>query len=128
MFYLRLCSTIYHFYARRDSHPVIYTFWASSFIVTANFFSIYDIISYFIYPDIPISSKVTNTLAVIVCVLNYLIIILPARYKEVKLKPNSGRNTIIYIIVSVTLAIGMAKLHHDRNVQAKQNQKTEIKQ
>lgn len=128
MFYLRFCSTIYHFYALRDSHPVVYTFWASTAIVTANFIGIYNIICYFIYPTLPFSKAMSLILLSIVGLLNYLIVILPAKYKEVKTKPNSGRNAIIYIIVSIALLMVMSKLHHARNVEAKQNQQMEIQQ
>ena len=128
MLYLRFCSTIYHFYARKDSDPAVYTFWASTAIVTANFIGIYDIMSYFIYPTLPFSKTIALIFLSIVGLLNYLIVFLPAKYKEVKPKPNSGRNTIIYIIVSVALLIGMTKLHHDRNVEAIQNQQLEIEQ
>ena len=128
MFYLRFCSTIYHLYVRKnDDMPAVYAFFASSFIVFANFFGIYNIITYFFYPNLSSTNYVGYTFAGVICFLNYLLVFLPAKYKEVKPKPKSVRNTIIYIIVSVAFLMVMAKLHHDRNVK-KQNQQMEIQQ
>lgn len=127
MFYLRFCSTIYHFYVgKNDDMPAVYAFFASSFIVFANFFGIYNIITCFFYPSLPSTNNIGYTFASVICFLNYLLVFLPAKYKEVK--PNSGRNTIIYMIVSVALLMVMAKLHHDRNVDAKSNQQIESQQ
>ena len=86
MFYLRFCSTIYHFYISKDSHPVIYTFWASTAVITANLIAIYNLIGYFVYPALPFSKTVALTFLGIVGLLNYLIVICQLSIR--KLNPN----------------------------------------
>jgi hypothetical protein len=118
--YLKFCSAIYHFYARRDNDPGVYTFWVATVVLTANFLGIYDVVSYFIYPNLPFSSIVVFSLLAISAAVVYLFFILPGKYKEIKPTEKSNMYSIVYIIISILFVILIGSLHRSRNLVLKE--------
>jgi hypothetical protein len=127
MFYLRFYSCIYHFYVRKnESMPVFFTLGVSSFILYFNILTIYDVLKYFWFTNLPFSILFSYCLFGVICILNYLIVFLPGKYKFVPVKPNTGIYIIIYMVISFIFFIWIITLHHDRNVEKKNQSHTSI--
>lgn len=121
--YLIFCSVIYHFYIRKkDNMPIFYTFLASSVVITANMFFIYDIVSYYIFPKLTSSKIFAYIILAVVSLLNYFIIVRHEEYKQIHPSKKHGFNSVLYIIISIGLVIWTANIHRSRNLEAKQQQ------
>lgn len=121
--YLTFCSVIYHFYVRKkDNIPVFYVFLASSTVLTANILGIYDIVRYFVLPNLPFSKTFAFIILASTCLLNYLTFIHSGKYKQIYPSKQQGFYSVLYIVLSFGLVIWTANIHRARNLEAKQQQ------
>jgi hypothetical protein len=121
--YFEFCSVIYHFYVRKnDNTPAMYAFGASSLMIFANLYVVYDIVGFYIFPQLPFSITLVYLLFGVICGVNYILVFKPANYKKRTPKKNSGLYSVLYIVVSVLLIIWISTKHRDRYLQEKQQQ------
>lgn len=124
--YLEFCSVIYHFYVRKkDNMPAMYAFWASSLMIFANIHAIYDIVAFYLFPELPYSIPLVYFLFAVICTANFIFIFKPANYKKRIPQKNSGLYSVIYILVSIMLVIWISTKHRDRYLKEKQQQQIE---
>ncbi len=108
--------------------PDAMAFWLSSTILTANFFTIYNFISYYFLPDLLFNTTFVFVVGGIIAIINYFIIFYPGSYKE-KMPSNSfGLGVILYMIISVAAVIYTGSQKRERNIQEKQRQQIEQRQ
>lgn len=119
--YLKMCASIYRFYVRHnDGLPDAMVFWLTSTLLTLNFWTVYDIFSYFIFIDLPFSGTLVFIVMGVISLFNYLIFFRDKQYKEVVPPKNFGYKVVAYMTISVLFMAATAKLHHDRNVKLKE--------
>lgn len=124
--YLTFCSVVYHFYVRKkDNMPVMFTFYASSLILFANIFGLYDIVRFYFLPELPFSTTLVFVIFGAICLLNYFLVFNSENYKEITPRGNSGLYSILYIVISIAFIIWISTKHRERNLQEKQRQHTE---
>ncbi|HRH63007.1 MAG TPA: hypothetical protein PLI68_06750 [Bacteroidia bacterium] len=127
--YLTFCSVVYHFYVRKkDNMPVMFTFYASSLMLFANLFGLFDIIMFYIFPEVPFSTTLVFIFFGLICLLNYFLVFQAAHYKEIVPSKNSGLYSVLYIVFSVLLIAWISTKQHDKNLQEKQRQQIEQRQ
>ena len=116
--YLKFWSSVYHFYEKRDGYPVLYTFALSSTILAINFIAICDVFRYF-DSDFFVSYSIEPYYLGGIAVLNFLLVILPEKYKELKPNNNWGTISVVYIVLSIIFLLVMVGLHRSRNLETK---------
>lgn len=118
--YKMLCASIYQFYVKRNERsPELMTFWLTSVIFIMNFWAIYEVLSLFIFRNLPSSTEIIYYICGVVLLGNYLLGFRSDEYKSFKFENGSGIKVIIYMIISVLSLAVLAKVHHDRSVEAK---------
>ncbi len=124
--YLNFCASIYRFYVRKeDSMPDAMTFWLSSTILTANFFTIYNFLNYYYLPKLPFSVSIALILFGVIVLINYFIIFNLSSFKEKTPSSSFGFGVILYIIISVAAVIYTGSQQRERNLKEKQRQQIE---
>ena len=123
--YLKFCSTIYQFYLKRDSAPIIYTFFLSSVLLGANFIAICDVFRYF-DQQFFISESIQPYCIGGIALLNLLLVILPGKYKSITPGKNWSVFTIMYIVFSLAFIICIGWFHRERNLELKEKAKANI--
>lgn len=119
--YLLFCASIYRFYVRKkDRLPEVMTFWLSSTILTANFFTVYDCFRYYFFQSLPFSTVFAFSVFGVIAGINYFIIFSLGSFKEIIPSSKFGISVLIYMIVSLTAVIYIGSLHRARNLQEKQ--------
>lgn len=127
--YLTFCSVIYHFYVRKnDNMPAMYAFGASSLMLFANLFGLYDIVMFYFLPELPFSTTLVFVFFGVICLLNYFLVFSSGHYKEITPGRNSGLYSILYIVISIALVMWISTKHRERNLQEKQRQQVEQRQ
>ncbi len=115
--YLTFCAVIYHFYIRKkDDMPTMYTFGASSLMLFANLFGMYDIIMFYIFPELLISNLSIFTFFGFICLINYLLVFRTGKYRKIVLNKNNRVYSIVYIIFSILLIAWITTKHRERNL------------
>lgn len=129
MIYLNFCASIYHFYVRKkDRMPEAMTFWLSTTILTANFFAVYDFISYYYLPDLPFSVAFAFGIGGVIALINYFVIFYSGSFKEKTPSSSFGFGVILYMIISIAAVIYTGSQQRERNLQEKQRQQIEQRQ
>jgi hypothetical protein len=127
--YLKFCASIYHFYQRKkDSMPDAMAFWLTTTILTANFFAVYDILTYYYFLNFPFSKTLVFSVFGILALLNYIVIFVNGSYKKEKPSSMFGIGVVLYIFCSIGIVIYTATIHRERNLQEKKRQQTEQRQ
>ncbi len=115
-----LCAIIYQFYVRRNERfPELMTFWLTSAIFIMNSWAIYEVLSLFLLVSLPSSTEIIYYICGVVLLSNYLLGFRSDEYKSFKFKDGFGIKVIIYMIISFLSLAVLAKVHHDRSVDAK---------
>lgn len=129
MIYLNFCASIYRFYVRKkDRMPEAMTFWLSSTILTANFFTVYNFLNYYYFPELPFSVSIAFVFFGIIALINYFIIFSLGSFKEKTPSSSFGLGVVVYMIISIAVVIYIGSLQRERNLQEKQRQQTEQRQ
>lgn len=105
--------------------PEAMTFWLSSTILTANFFAIYNLLSYYYFTGFPFSIVIAFIIFGVIALLNYFVIFSSGLFKEKTPSTIFGFGVVIYMIISVVLVIYAGSLHRERNIREKQRQQVE---
>jgi len=127
MIYLNFCASIHRFYVRKkDRMPDAMTFWLSSAILTANFFTIYNFLNYYYLPKLPFSVGIAFVFFGVIASINYFIIFYSGSFKEKTPSSSFGFGVILYMIISVAAVIYTGSQQRERNLQ--ENQRRQIEQ
>jgi high-affinity Fe2+/Pb2+ permease len=108
--------------------PEAMTFWLSSAILTANFFTIYNFLDYNYFPELPFSLIIAFVYFGIIALINYLIIFPSGSFKEKTPSSSFGFGVVIYMIISIAGVIYVGSLQREKNLQEKERQHTEQRQ
>lgn len=112
--YLMFCSSIYHYYIRKqDNIPIFYTFAVSSVVLSLNVYTIYEIIGFIIKRDLIFSEPVSFLFLAIISGFNYLIVIRPGFYKDIIPTRRNNNFTILYIALSLVMAFTVATIYRN---------------
>jgi hypothetical protein len=108
--------------------PEAMTFWLSTTILTANFFAVYDFISYYYLPDLPFSVAFAFGIGGVIALINYFVIFYSGSFKEKTPSSSFGFGVILYMIISIAAVIYTGSQQRERNLQEKQRQQIEQRQ
>jgi len=115
--YLTFCSVVYNFYVRRkDTMPGMYSFGASSLMLFANVFGLYDVVMFYFLPELPFSTNLVYFSFFVICLVNYFLVFKFNRFEEITPGRNSGIYSVLYIIISILILIWISNKHRDRNI------------
>ncbi len=114
--YLRFCSAVYHFYKSRDSSPGVYTFAVSTTLLAFNCFVIYGVVQYVISSKWQLLEMTTYLLFASLGILNFFLVFLSGKYKEIQPSARDRKHAVWYIVISLFLFIGTIILHRIKNV------------
>jgi hypothetical protein len=129
MLYLNFCASIHSFYVRKkDRMPDAMTFWLSSTILTANFFTIYNLLNYYYLPKLPFSVGIVFVFFGVIASINYFIIFYSGSFKEKTPSSSFGFGVILYMIISVAAVIYTGSQQREKNLKDNQRQQIEQRQ
>jgi hypothetical protein len=114
------CAFFYQTLTKIGSkEPIFFTYFMATFLIISNILICINFYTYFFTTNfLPL-----NTVIIILIFILNGFIFTKANYKTVFLTKNQYIIIVSYILFSLISVLALSKLHHDRNIITKQNQK-----